>query len=996
MKLGSIEKDKQPSLEILRLFEKTRVAFLSARNDPDEYSGRWRKAVEVIKESYSELDAAGKELKNYIDEEDLEEKEVSNPSSRQALELFEKIKLLRYSSPIVADPFADMFKGNVLEELLSNPESMLKFVHYALRNDNKSLSKEVLAIKDMEADSITEGLMGLDIESEDIALYIIEHYGDGKDSKKVESKVKAAMEMLELMFFSQHEEKELEDLKEVEGIAKAKGGIEQKSVSHFIVPNKPMYRIFDVNDINELKGFSGNWYVQEKFDGMRVQLHKLDGKVNIYSYNEKDITDKCKNQVEELKKKEYGDCIFDAELVLFDGDEPLHRADTIAHVFKGKYKDAKLRCHVFDIIRHEAQTLTDEELEDRMTTLFNNYSAKTGEAIAFPSKKDTRQADNLKDIEKYAKEMMDNPASEGVVIKDSTSTYYIGTKKNPKWIKWKKFVDLDVIVLEKKRTKSSLYSYTVGVGPITEEMDGLTEIDKTKYLGVGKALNTKISVDIGDIIRVKVDEVKKKGEGYSLFSAKVIEIPEVEHPDKLVTLELLSKDTKKSLNYSVESALTKGIKLTDHIHGETNIIVKSDLDGFTIYGFEENNLMSKNAVMDIDMWKAQVEEIMKSKQSDLTVALFQYLKMNGDKTPKQVHNFLVQKHPSLYEDVLESKEKDITDWFPLRDGISLKNNKLSADDDKIMQEDDIKKSKSVMMARESQFKERMENPTMRVEEKPDETQNVAVVEMDADASGDCCEQLRRDLIELSRIRLEDLAEIWGSWETFVNSYNATSKKGRGFSYSMEEELGRDIEILNESDCEALYEHAKAIKEIFKSRPKLIDLAQRSMDRYDNCNSFGSGFSDKYAMLKAYKTPNNYRKGKFKLYSREDDNITFAIKVDDESMFWTIDLENDEEMFDLFGAAGKYPAEVSKNIERGKVIDSGDIELGVQKDGYHEYFLKGNKFETKLHIRVIKVEGKEMWLAWTGYKQTPADKDGDEGKWNIYQDRYNKLPIPSSE
>lgn len=984
MKLGSIEKDKQPSLEILRLFEKTRVAFLSARTDPDEYSGRWRKAVDMIKESYNELDAAGKELKNYIDEEDLEETEVKNPSSRQALELFEKIKLLRYSSPIVADPFADMFKGNVLEELLSNPESMLKFVHYALRNDNKSLSKEVLAIKDMEADSITEGLMGLDIESEDIALYIIEHYGDGKDSKKVESKVKAAMDMLELMFFSQHEEKELEDLKDIEGVAKAKGGIKEKSVSHFIVPNKPMYRIFDINDINELKGFSGNWYVQEKFDGMRVQLHKLDGKVNIYSYNQKDITDKCEAQVEELKKKEYGDCIFDAELVLFDGDEPLHRADTIAHVFKGKYKKSKLRCHVFDIIRHEAQTLTDEELEDRMTTLFNNYSAKTGEAIAFPSKKDTRQADNLKDIEKYAKEMMDNPASEGVVIKDATSTYYIGTKKNPKWIKWKKFVDLDVIVLAKKKTKSSLYSYTVGVGPITEEMDGLTEINKTKYLGVGKALNTKISVDVGDIIRVKVDEVKKKGEGYSLFSAKVIEIPEVEHPDKLVTLELLSKDTKKSLNYSVESALTKGIKLTDHIHGETNIIVKSDLDGFTIYGFEENNLMSKNAIMDIDMWKAQVEEIMKSKQSDLTVAVFQYLKMNGDKTPKQIHNFLVEKQPSLYEDVLDSKEKDIKEWFSLRDGISLKENKLSADDDKIMQEDDIKKSKSVMMAKEKELQERMKNPTMRVEEKPDVTQNVAPVEIDAVISGDCCEQLRQDYLEYKRENLEWWANNEGSWEKFLEL--DWVKKFNNYQDTLEGEFEVFVEFLNSLDCGDLYFY---ISNVFDGEGEMLD-------RYESCNSFGSDFSDKYAMLKAYKTPDNYRKGQFKLYSREDNNITFAIKVDDESMFWTIDLENDEEMFDLFGAAGKYPAEVSKNIERGKIIDAGDIELGVQKDGYHEYFLKGNKFETKLHIRVIKVEGKEMWLAWTGYKQTPADKDGDEGRWNIYQDRYNKLPIPTSE
>jgi len=835
MKLGSIEKDKQPSLEIIRLFEKTRVAYLSAKTDPNEYGGRWRKVVEMIQDSYDELDAAGKELKNFIEEKDLKDKDTKDPNSRQAEELYKKIKLLRYSSDIVADPFADMFKGSVLEELLDNPETMLKFVHYALRNDNKALSKDILAIKDMQPDTITEGLMGLDIESEDIALYIIEHYGDGKDSKKVESKVNAAMDMLELIFFSQHEEKEWDDLKEIDNLEKGKGEIKEKSISHFIVPNKPMYRIFEVDDIKELKGFSGDWYVQEKFDGMRVQLHKLDGAVKIYSYNEKDITEKCVAQVKELKKKEYGDCILDAELVLFDDDEPLHRADTIAHVFKGKYKDATLRCHVFDIIRHESQSLADEELESRMTILFNNYSAKTSEAIAYPSKKDTRQADNLSDIDKYAKEIMENPASEGVVIKDATSTYYIGTKKNPKWIKLKKFVDLDVIVLDKKKTKSNLYSYTVGVGPITDDMDGLTEINKTMYLGVGKALNTKISVDVGDIIRVKVDEVKKNGEGYSLFSAKVIEIPEVEHPDKLVTLELLSQDTKKSLNYNVE-AFTKGVKVTDYIHGETNVIIKSEMDGFTIYGFEEDNLMSKNATMDLDMWKQQAIDIMKSKQSELTVSIFQYLKENGPKTINELHKFLKDKSKDLYEELLESNKVKLKQWAVMRDGISEVDNKIKADEDKIMQEEEI--------------------------------------------------------------------------------------------------------------------------------------------------------------LKEYKTPKELREGQFKLYSREDDNITFGIKVGEESMFWTIELDNQEEMFDLFGAAGKYPAEVSKNLEQGKVVDSGKLKLGVQRDGYHEYFLEGNKFETKLHIRVIEVEGKRMWLAWTGYKQEPADTKGDEGVWNIYEDKYNELSLPN--
>ena len=39
----------------------------------------------------------------------------------------------------------------------------------------------------------------------------------------------------------------------------------------------------------------------------------------------------------ELKQKKFGDMILDAELILYDNNEPLHRADTIAHLFKDKY-----------------------------------------------------------------------------------------------------------------------------------------------------------------------------------------------------------------------------------------------------------------------------------------------------------------------------------------------------------------------------------------------------------------------------------------------------------------------------------------------------------------------------------------------------------------------------------------------------------------------------------------------------------------------------------
>ena len=834
-----LEKDKSTSDEIVRLFEKVRVAYLSARTDPKEYGAKWRSAVDGIKEKYENTNEVSNELKNFIEISDLEADDVKDPQSQNAEKIFDGIKSLRYSSESVADPFAKKFKGDVLEELLSSTGNMVKFVHYAMRNDSKALSPDIYSVKDMEPDDITEGLMGLDIEVDDIDLYIIEHYGDGKDSNKVKSKVKAAMNILELIFLSKNDKGDWSELEGIEDLpvkkAEEKKSTEEKSESDFIIPNKPMYRIFEIEDMNELKGFSGEYYVQEKYDGLRIQMHKIDKKIKVYSFEGKDITSKCKKQVDELSKKHFGDCILDGSLILFKGDEPLNRAETISHVFKDKNPDGTLKMHLFDLLRHNEKSMLEEPLDKRMQVMFNNYSIHSSEDLSFPSKKDTRLADSIKDVEEYSKTIMEMPASEGVVIKDSTSTYYVGTKKNPKWIKWKSFVDLDLIVLDKKSSKGN-YSYTLGAGPTEGEGKNYQTIEGKVYMIVGKALNTKITADLGSVVRVKIDQVKKEGERYIVHSAKVIEVPEALHPDKLVTLEMLSNDGKKELNYNVE-ALKKGLKITDHIHGEASIIIKSDMDGFTIYGFEEDNLMAKNAIVDLDLWKNQAEEIMKTKQSRLTVAGFQHMKTTGPKTIKELHNHLVKEHKDIYEDILESKFDKLKDWMKQRDGISYdeKTKKLYAEDDKIMQEGDI--------------------------------------------------------------------------------------------------------------------------------------------------------------LKEYKTPKEYQEGDFKLYLRDDDNLNLVIKLKDESINWLIDLDKSDDIFELFGKAGKFPAMVANNISKRKILDEGKIRLGVQKHGYHEYFLEGNKFETKFNIRRLKAEGTEMWLAWSGYKQSPADKEDDMGLWNIYEDRHNKLPLP---
>ena len=140
----------------------------------------------------------------------------------------------------------------------------------------------------------------------------------------------------------------------------------------------------------------------------------------------------------------------------------------------------------------------------------------------------------------------------------------------------------------------------------------------------------------------------------------------------------------------------------------------------------------------------------------------------------------------------------------------------------------------------------------------------------------------------------------------------------------------------------------------------------------------------------YKTPDNYRQGKFKIYLRKDENISFTFMLDDVKLGWEIEIKSIDDVFNLFGKAGKYPAQIQKTVSKEKLIDEGDIELGVQRHGYHEYFIKGDKFDTKLHLRVIPLKGQKQWLAFTSFEDEPVEPKTDDGIWDIREDKNKDL------
>ena len=815
------ERADPTSRDIRSLYDKVRVSYLSARERPKDYKDEWETTLESLRQRWDSPSNIGDILRDKMEENLLFSDEVKDPLGAKAKRVYETIRDLNNDSSLTNDPFMKKYGDTLHTKLVRDKNVLAMFLHWAYRTGRGALDNWEEHTN--EPDNFTEGYIGLDLTDKELFSWLKKNYGEKINLTRIKTKIPAAQQLLYKVYTSEHTPQEWNELIDSKRILKSDKGTK----NNFIIPNKPMYRIFEIDDMKELKGFSGDWVVQEKYDGLRIQIHKTDT-IKIYSFNNRDITSKFEEQVKILSDEKFPKCILDGEATLYDGDEPLHRADTIAYVnAEKKDRNYSMKVNVFDIMKLEGEIVAHDKLEDRLTKLMGSFSSNSHEYLKFPNKSNTRFADSLTDIEDYANKIMKNPTSEGVVIKDAKSSYVIGKKKNPKWIKWKKFVDLDLIVIDIRKNKNGTYSYTLGAGPIDDDKyKPLVEIKGKKYLNVGKALNTKTLVKEHSIIRVKVDEVKKTKTGFSIYSAKVIEVPEVTEAEKVITLEFLSKDSKKSIkDYNIE-VLEKSYGVSDGIHGITTLNTNIDTDGFILTGFYENNLMSKNAIIDIDIWKDELKQAY-IKDNGILFTFIQQQLLDGEVKSKQLIMKITKELPSIV-------------------------NRLFSDTKNI------------------------------------EKQLGAII------------------------------------------------KEKGFAYG--------IKFNDKSD---------------------------------------SFYYDQKTLVKG-------EKDSYEVWKREDGDLNFIYNVKGKELSWRIEQDKPSDIYELFGKASKFLAQVENEPDKNKLLDKGSLKLGAQRDGYHEYLLDGKMYKGKFHVRIVPVNKEDKWVAWTGYETKPTDSSSDEGMWNIVADKHNKI------
>ena len=192
-------------------------------------------------------------------------------------------------------------------------------------------------------------------------------------------------------------------------------------------------------DVAEALGQTGAASVEWKLDGARVQVHRLDDEVRIYTRNLNDITDRLSGVVALTRELPVRSVVLDGEVLGVREDaSPQAFQDTMSAFGRDASSSAAatLLVRFFDILHRDGTDLIDEPLTARLEQL----DAVVGD-LAIP-----RVATDDPARAQAALDESLGHGHEGAMVKALDSTYEAG-RRGGSWRKVKPVKTLDLVVL---------------------------------------------------------------------------------------------------------------------------------------------------------------------------------------------------------------------------------------------------------------------------------------------------------------------------------------------------------------------------------------------------------------------------------------------------------------------------------------------------------------------------------------------------------------------
>jgi ATP-dependent DNA ligase I len=185
--------------------------------------------------------------------------------------------------------------------------------------------------------------------------------------------------------------------------------------------------------------------VEWKLDGARIQIHRLEGEVLVFTRNLADVTDRVPEIVEAILRLPLEAAVFDAEAIALRPDgRPYPFGLTMSRFGSRSRRDLEelradypLSSFVFDILHLDGEDLIDRPAADRFAALEERLPE--GLRVTRIVTADAEEA------ERFLEDALTR-GHEGVMVKALDAPYEAG-RRGASWIKVKRAHTLDLVVL---------------------------------------------------------------------------------------------------------------------------------------------------------------------------------------------------------------------------------------------------------------------------------------------------------------------------------------------------------------------------------------------------------------------------------------------------------------------------------------------------------------------------------------------------------------------
>jgi hypothetical protein len=291
----------------------------------------------------------------------------------------------------------------------------------------------------------------------------------------------------------------------------------------------------------DLSSLVGSFVIEPRYDGVRLQVHRKEDNVKIFSSDGREIQHAFPSLLKELLQSPQESFILDGECVKYKGHSRLAHADAVSYVELASNPpllnadDSHFRFKALDLLYLNGEDKTALALEVRKKLLDEFFQ-------------DTPHLQRAKYEEATGDDMSSKAkaiaTSEGCTVRRSDAAYF----QNSDWYEWRRHLDLDVLVIDSEKNKGGSYNYFCAVGT------------KDNPVLIGTTYSTFLKAEPGEIIRVRVESVTEVDGRLVWRSPKVLgKRSEAREPDSMAVLMLMSNERSSAVHGPRSAAATHNV-----------------------------------------------------------------------------------------------------------------------------------------------------------------------------------------------------------------------------------------------------------------------------------------------------------------------------------------------------------------------------------------------------------------------------------------------------